>query len=57
MNEFDTVQLIAPIGWLVLAVGALASFRLSFGKGVKLLLIWGSIFATVFLVFSFLGIE
>lgn len=52
MNEFDTVQLIALVGWLVLAGGALASYRLEWKSGLKMALIWACIFASVFLFIS-----
>ncbi len=54
MNEFDTVQIIALLGWLILAGGALASYRLSWKEGLRMGFIWAVIFATVFLVFSIL---
>ncbi|MDC0886366.1 hypothetical protein OAS19_01045 [Altererythrobacter sp.] len=47
MTDFDTVQLIALIGWLVLAAGALASYKLSWKSGLKMALVWGSIFTGV----------
>ena len=49
MNQFDTVQISALVGWLVLAAGALASFRLSWKSGLRLALIWATIFLTVYL--------
>ena len=52
MNQFDTVQLVALIGWLVLAVGALASYKLDWKEGLRLGFIWAVIFATVFLFIS-----
>ena len=47
MTDFDTVQLIALAGWLFLAAGALASFRLSWKSGLKIALVWGCIFTGV----------
>ncbi len=52
MSEFGTMQLVYLIGWLVLASSALAAYRLSWKRGILYLLIWGSVFAAVFLVFS-----
>ena len=52
MSEFDIVQIIALIGWLVLAGGAMASYRLNWKEGLRLGFIWAVIFATVFLVIS-----
>lgn len=52
MNQFDAVQLIALIGWLVLAGGALASYKLEWKEGLRLGFIWAVIFATVFLFIS-----
>ncbi len=52
MNEIGTIQLIYLFGWLILAGGALAAYRLSWKKGLVLALVWASIFALVFLVFS-----
>ena len=45
MNEAQWVQMIALVGWLILCVGALASFRLSWKKSMRLALIWSAIFA------------
>ncbi len=55
MNEFDTVQIVALLGWLVLAVGALASYKFEWKEGLRLAFIWAVIFATVYLVFSIVG--
>lgn len=52
MNEFAGVQIVYLLGWLVLAGSALMAYRLSWKKGLVLALIWGSIFASVFLIFS-----
>jgi len=52
VNQFDGIQIVMLLGWLVLAGGALAGYRLSWKKGLVLALIWASIFAAVFLVFS-----
>lgn len=55
MNEFDTIQIIYLLGWLILAGSAIAAYRLSWKRSILYLLIWGSIFALVFLVFSLVG--
>jgi hypothetical protein len=52
VNQFDTVQLIALLGWLILAGSALASFRLGWKDGLRMALIWGVIFVSVYLLFS-----
>lgn len=55
MNEFDTIQIIYLFGWLILAAGAFAAYRLSWKRSLVYLFVWGSIFALVFLVFSLVG--
>lgn len=52
MNEFDTVQLISLIGFLVLAGSALAGQRLNWKKGLVMALTWAGIFVMVFLFIS-----
>lgn len=52
MTEFGAMQLVYLVGWLVLAGSALAVYRLNWKRGLLYLLMWGSIFAAVFLVFS-----
>nr|WP_298896401.1 hypothetical protein [uncultured Altererythrobacter sp.] len=52
MNEFQIVQIISLVGFLILAGSALASFRLSWSKALRMALIWGSIFCAVALFFS-----
>lgn len=49
MNEFDTVQLISLLGFLVLAGSALAGQRLNWKKGLVMALTWAGIFMMVFL--------
>ena len=51
MNQFDTVQIIALLGWLVLAGSAFASFRMSWRKGLSMALVWCALFGAVFLLF------
>ncbi|NNF94508.1 MAG: hypothetical protein HKM91_07930 [Altererythrobacter sp.] len=52
MNEFQIVQIISLVGFLILAGSALASFKLSWSKALRMALIWGSIFSAVALFFS-----
>ena len=52
MSEFDTVQLVALLGWLILCGSALAARRLSWKKGVSMALIWVAIFVGVALFIS-----
>lgn len=49
------VSIISLLGWLVLAVCALNSERLGFGKLVKLAVIWVAIFFGVAFVVSLIG--
>ncbi len=55
MNELATVQIVALIGWLVLAMSAYASFRLDWKQSVRMALIWIAIFGGVALVFAYLA--
>lgn len=52
MNEFQTVQLVALVGWAILVGGALASHRLSMKKGLTMALVWIAIFVGLFLLFG-----
>ncbi len=56
MNDVAIVSIIAMLGWLVLAGGAFASFQLSWGKTVQMILIWACIFTGGFLLVSLLGL-
>ena len=51
-NENSIVSIIALVGWLVLMVGAYASYRMDWGKTLKMALIWASLFIGVFLLFA-----
>ena len=51
MNENSWVGIVALLGWLILAGSALASYRLSWSKALKLGLTWLAIFGAVFLLF------
>lgn len=52
MNDYEVVRLVALLGWLILAVSAFASYKLSWGKAAKLALTWVAIFAGAFLLFD-----
>ena len=55
MNEFEVVHLIGLIGFLVLAVSALAGHRLSWKRGVVMALAWVAIFVIVTLFISLIS--
>ena len=50
MSELDLVRIVSLVGFLVLAVSALAGHRLSWRKGLVMTLAWASIFLAVYLV-------
>lgn len=52
MREYGTVQLVALVGWLILAGSAVASFRLGWKESVRMALLWAGIFVAVALLFS-----
>jgi hypothetical protein len=52
VNDFGAVQLVALFSWLILAVSALASYRLGWKESVRMGLIWAGIFVAVGLLFS-----
>ena len=52
MNEFGAVQLVALLGWLILAGSAFASYRLGWKESVRMGLVWAGIFVAVGLLFS-----
>lgn len=49
MREFEIVHIIYLVGWLILAGGALAAYRFSWQKGLKMGLMWLAIFVGAFL--------
>ena len=51
-SETQLVQIVALVGWLILAGSALASYKLSWGKAAKMALTWAAIFVGVFVLFS-----
>lgn len=58
MNDTGAIiSVVALLGWLVLAGSAFASFRLSWGKTLQLVLVWAAIFLAGFLVVRLLGLE
>lgn len=50
MNPDILLPLVTSIGWLILAMSALASHRLGWGQLVKMALAWVVIFAGIFMV-------
>ncbi|WP_428027787.1 hypothetical protein [Altererythrobacter sp.] len=55
MMEGSLVQIVALLGWLILAGSALASFKLSWSKALKMSLTWLAIFGGVVLLFSYVS--
>ncbi|NNC58871.1 MAG: hypothetical protein HKO05_02630 [Erythrobacter sp.] len=53
MSEYEIVQIVALTGFLVLAASALASYRLDWKSGIRMVLIWGCIFAAVVFFITF----
>lgn len=49
MREFEIGHIIYLLGWLILAGSALAAYRFSWQKGVKMALVWLALFGGVFL--------
>ncbi|MCT2558639.1 hypothetical protein N0B51_06570 [Tsuneonella sp. YG55] len=52
MNEISTVQIVALLGWLLLAGSAFAGYRLGWKESIRLALLWAGIFIAVGLAFS-----
>lgn len=52
IGETPLVQIVALVGWLVLAVGAFASYKLSWGKAARMALTWLGIFLGIYVLFS-----
>jgi len=50
MMETGWVSIVALLGWIVLAISAFASFRLSWSKALQLGLVWLAIFAGLFVL-------
>lgn len=55
MTGFALVSIVALAGWLILALSAYRSFRLSGRKTLTYILIWASIFLAAALVFRTAG--
>ncbi|HEX5644528.1 MAG TPA: hypothetical protein VFX62_03345 [Erythrobacter sp.] len=55
MSDASVVQIVSLVGFLILALSALASHRLSSGKAMRMGLIWAGIFIGVVLLFSIVG--
>ena len=53
MTDMATISIIAMIGWLIFAGGALASYKLGWSKMAQMALIWVAIFAGAFVIVSF----
>jgi hypothetical protein len=50
MNPELMLPLVTSIGWLILAMSALASHRLGWGQTIKMALTWVAIFGGLYLV-------
>jgi hypothetical protein len=55
VNEGAIISIVALLGWLILAGGALASFRLGWSRLVKLAFTWLAIFVGLFLIADLMG--
>ncbi|MGB3469465.1 MAG: hypothetical protein WBA51_01420 [Erythrobacter sp.] len=51
------ISIVALLGWLILAGSAFASFQLSWGKTLQLMLVWAAIFLGGLLLVRLLGLE
>ena len=50
MNQFEIVHIVALVGWLVLAVGAFASYGLNWKTSLRHALIWAVIITGLMLL-------
>jgi hypothetical protein len=50
MNSELVLPLVASVGWIILAMSALASHRLGWGQLVKMALAWVVIFVGIFMI-------
>ena len=50
MNEFEIVQVVALVGWLVLALGAFAAHGLNWKTSLRHALIWAVIITGLMLL-------
>ena len=55
MNQYGWVSLIAVVGWLILAVGALRARQVGARKLVTLTVVWLAIFVVIALLFAAAG--
>lgn len=55
MNDIALISIVAMLGWLVLAGSAFASFRLGWGKTLRLVLVWLAIFVGLFVIADLMG--
>ncbi|MGB7417815.1 MAG: hypothetical protein WA918_01415 [Erythrobacter sp.] len=55
MSEGAIISIVALLGWLVLAGGAIASMRLGWNRILRLVLIWAAIFGGLFLLADLFG--
>lgn len=55
MKEYSIVQIVALVGFLILALSALASHRLNWSKALRMGLLWVAVFLGVALLFSIVG--
>ena len=51
------ISVVAMLGWLVLAGSALRAHQVGWAKGIRLALIWGSIFLGLFLIAQLTGLS
>lgn len=54
MTNMTTISIVALFAWLIFAVGALASYRMSWGRMARMALVWLAIFTGGFLVATIL---
>lgn len=52
MSDINAVQIVALLGWLLLAGSAFAGYRLGWKESIRMALIWAGIFVAVALAFS-----
>ncbi len=55
MTEGAIISVVALLGWLFLAGGAVASFKLGWSKIAQLVLVWFAIFAGLFVIADLFG--
>lgn len=55
MSDGSIISIVALLGWLILAGGAVTSFRLGWSKILQMALIWFAIFAGLFVIANLMG--